>query len=458
MFHLAQHIYGFEGTPAAKLFMAGFGLVVMLALLQNRLPFVAWILVAILCANALGPSVVPNRTEYIQSWLLPVQIRRAELHLGFSLVLIFVLLVTGKLSLAKVPWPAWFLFAIQMLSGALQMIHEGPEQGIQTLVFAVTTIPIAGIAAQSLACDEDGALKLVRSMLVVSALWAGACSVQFLIEPAYLINANGRFFGMLANPQMAGLFIAPSITMAVWSMLNDPAWRSRILWIGLTAIYTLFLGWTGSRTCLLMTIVGLTVVLASRPGKLLLFLPVAGILTFALALLSGELQIGANLERLTSTENTRGAGLARLVESIAANPWIGQGWDDLAATENSFLAGFAGYGIAMALLLLAFTFVGVGFAIKLWMARSSMLPKQRAIAELVVAFIALYFVGSNFEGYLLGRSSTAQTMMVFFGAIGVWLLRAGNAQDALAEHMAISEYAQDHGDAGYEAPPAYDHA
>lgn len=440
---LAQHIYGFEGTPAVRLFIVGFSLVVLLALVLVRIPAFAWVLVAILCANALGPSVVPNRTEYIPTWLLPLQINRAALHLGFAVLLNLILLATGRMSLTQMPWQGWVLVSIQLLAGLLQTIHEGPEVSIQTLLFAMATIPATCIAARGLAKSTDGALALVRVMLITASLWVGGCSVQFVLEPSYLINVNGRFFGLLSNPQMAGLFIAPTITMATWALLNDPSKRARILWVGLIAIYSLFLMWTGSRTCLLLTLVGVAIVLASRPGKLILFAPFALGLVVLLAALAGELQIGANLERLTSTEDTRSVGLERLIVSIGENPWIGKGWDDLAATENSYLAGFAAYGILMALLLTAYTFAGMFVCIKLWLRRSQMTPERRALAELTVAFHAVYFMGANLEGYLLGRSSTAQTMMMLFAGIAAWLLQDTTEDEAYLAESYSSGRAED---------------
>lgn len=442
MFELAQRAYGFEGSTAAKVFIVGFTLVVLFAVLFVRLTPLCWLLVGVLSANAIGPAVVYDRSAYVPQFILPLQVLRAEIHLGVSILIVLVLMSTGRLSLNKMSWQTWFILFIQMLAGVLQMAHEGPEKAVPTLLFAMVTIPASAITAHYIVQSAEGAFTLVRAMLLVAAVWTGVASTQFMLDASHLINVNGRFFGLLANPQMAGLFIAPTMVMAVWMLMHDTEKRKRILWLGILAIYALFLIWTGSRTCFLMTTIGMLIVIGSRPGKVLLVAPLAIALIAGLSILATDLQIDRNLDRLTSTDDSRSHGYLMLLEQIADSPWWGSGKDELVASENSFLAGFATYGILMAGLIMVYTFAGLFYCAKLWVQRREMGSRRRAVAELVIAFNAMYFVGSNLEGFILGRSSTMQTMMMFFGAMGMWIA-SGQAEDDELPELPYSDAPED---------------
>lgn len=423
MLELAQsHIYGFEGSQAAKIFMAGFVLVVILAVMLVRMPLIMWMLVSLLLIVAIGAPVNLDRTEYIDTWLAPMQQNRSWIQLAVSGMLTLVVLGTGRMHLARMAPQAWFLFIIALFASMMQTIHEGWQNALQALVFAIVTIPSVALMARSLTASVSGGLLLARAMLVVAALWAGACSVQFMIEPRYLVTSSGRFWGMISNPQLAAMLIGPVLVLALWGMINDPDKRLKVLWTGILCIYILFMGWTGSRLSLVLTGVGWVFVLWSKLGRLAIFLPVIVGLVFGLSFLADELQIGANLDRLGNTDNTRAGAWAIQLEAIKQSPIIGVGWNDIGASENSYIGSWAGFGFAMFLIMVSFLFHGIYFSVKLLLKRRSMSPQDRSLADLVVGFHALYFSGAFFEGYLLGRSSTMQTMMLLFSAMGVGIL------------------------------------
>ena len=438
---LAQHIYGFEGTPAAKVFLAGFLLAAVLAIAIARMPPMMWVLTGLLAATTLGVPTTADRTGYVYTWIFPVAILRPEIQLTLSVVLLAMLLITGRLNLAKLPPHAWFMLLIAFLAGSLETIHTSTEKAVQTIVFGMVTIPATALATWYLSSGRDGVLKLTRMFLYVGTFWAASCSVQFLINPEYLINLNGRFLGMLSNPQLAGLFIAPTLVVALWSLLSDPDRKHRVLALGVLGMYVLFAVWTGSRTTAAMTLIGWCFVLWSRLGKLVLFLPVAAALVAGLSFLAGELQIGANLERLGSSENTRTGAWETQLNAISQNPWIGVGWEDTGATENSYLAGFGGYGIVMFLLLTAFMLFGIGLSLKLLLKRKSLPPEERPVADLVAGFHFVYFIGAGAEGFMLGRSSSIQTTMLIMGAIAMHVLhRSSQHEEDFAE--AAQEYGE----------------
>jgi hypothetical protein len=418
---LAQgNIYGFEGTAAARLFLGGFTLIVVVALLMVRLPLMAWLIAAILLITALEPGVNVTRDGFLPTWLLPIQSKRAEIHLGLSILVVIALLATGKFNIARLPAQALFMLAIMLYTGVLTFLHEGAKRAIETIGFVSIVIPAIVLAARAVLDTPGGGFVLVRAMLVAATVWAGACSVQFLLEPAYLLT-QGRFQGLLGNPQAAALLIAPVITMATWSILNDPIKRYRILWIGIVAIYLLFLLWTGSRTGLVMSVGGVVAVLYRRSSRVALMLPVIAGLAIALSLLANALQIQNNLDRIVSTTNTRSSSTQALLMHIQDSPVIGIGWTNLEATENSYLAAWAAYGISMFLLVALFLVLSVALMFRLFVKRHELGVTDSALVDVVIAYHAIYFVGANAEGFIFGRSTPSQTMMGIFAAMSGYL-------------------------------------
>lgn len=457
---LAQRSYGFEGTTALLIFTVCFIAVVGLTLALVRLPLVTWLVVAILMMAALTAPTTQDRTAYLPTWILPIQVHKAEIQLALCIILGVYLLLTGRLNFANLPVQSFLLFMLGLFMGTMQFIHDTALTATQSLVFAAVTIPTTALGAVVALEKRDGPLRLVRGMLTVASFWAGACCVQFVINPEYLVNNNGRFWGMLSNPQLAGMFIAPVLTMSMWAALNDPNKRLRILWFGLMGIYVLFAGWTGSRMCAVITILGWMFVLGRRIGGFVMLAPFIVGLVMVLGVLADELQIGASIDRLTSTENTRDAAWARQIEDIMVNPFIGVGWNDVGATENSYLGIFAGYGFIGFMFAVSLLFYSMWLCLRLVIKRKLLPPLERSIADLTIAVNAVYFAGANFEGYMLARSSSMLTFILIYAALGTYLLqRAGEIErgevvysetDDLIDDDAAREYAS-------EPPPKTPH-
>jgi hypothetical protein len=309
---------------------------------------------------------------------------------------------------------------------------------------------------------------VLRAIMVGSVVWTVCCCVQFVIQPAYLVNSGGRFWGMLSNAQQAAMLVTPFAIIALWLFLNDrPAkyrFMLRALWLGLFGINVLFLGWTASRTGSVMFVLGITFVLYNKIGRLVVFAPLIGALVLGLAFLADELQISSNLERLVSTENTRSGVWAAQFESIAESPIIGVGWHETGGSESSYFAGFAGYGLGMFLLIVSFLFYSMWMCAKLWVKRGRLSETERPLIDLFIAYNAMYFGAAVFEGIILGRSSTPQSMMLMFAGIGTWLNYATSdavegqawSGEAYAEDAyGVSEAgaAHDAGAGGHYTPP-----
>jgi hypothetical protein len=78
----------------------------------------------------------------------------------------------------------------------------------------------------------------------------------------------------------------------------------------------------------------------------------------------------------------------------------------------------------MFLIMIGLLFFSMGKCARLMLTRRRLPREQRPLIDLFCAYNAMYFGAATFEGIMLGRSSSTQTMMLMFAGIGVWLTEA----------------------------------
>lgn len=455
MFLLAQgeHLYGFEGTSAKTIFMVGFGGLVLVAALMLRVSLRYWLLAGVLFATALTAPVDPFKKEYVQTWLFAVQLKRAEIHLGLGVLLSMMVFFQRGVSASSFTFQGVMVLIMGLYAGVVQFVHKTPIEAIQTVLFCLATVPCMIVAVPQLCRDSEGCLKIVRTIMWVSVIWTFCCSVQFILDPRKLLNLQGRFWGMLANAQQAAVLVGPFAVASLWLLLNDPKKRNKMLWIALIAINMLFLAWTGSRTGAIMFIIGATFVLYVRIGQAVLLLPVAALMLWGLFNLAIQLKIYENLERLVSTENTRSVVWSNMWNTALENPLLGVGFDDAGGSENSYLLGFASYGFVYFLFTIALLLGSMFVCARVLMGRKFVSAVDRGIIDLYIAMNAMYFAGSFFEGYMLGRSSSSQVLLVLIAGMLPYISEritegrfeyAHRADEDLIDHELALEYGEDH--------------
>jgi hypothetical protein len=432
---LAQYFYGFEYTSAVKIFMVGFAALALIAALLMRMSLKFWIIAGILFATALTAPVDWKAKVLYSTWMLPIQKLRAEIHLGLGILLTLIVLFSGRVDLRRAPAQGILLLALGIYAGLMQFIHDTPPEALQTIGFALGTIPCMIAAVPMLTRDYDGCTRMLRCLMWVSVLWTVCCSIQFVINPRFLLNDSGRFWGLLANAQQAAIFVAPLAVTALWLLVNDRQKRLKPLWVGLLAINMLFVMWTASRTGAAMFVLGASLVLYSRAGRAVLLMPVAALVFFGLYTLAVELQIMSNVERLTSSTDTRGWVWQAQIGYFMDSPLVGVGWGETGGSESSYLGGAAGYGIGYLGLTLIFLLWSFWLCLRLFIGRRLLPREQRPMVDMFLAWNAMYFAGAAFEGYILARSSTTQVMMLMFAGIGVYLREAQAAAVAAGREV-----------------------
>lgn len=425
------HLFGFEGTVAETIFIACFSGMVIIALMQLKLSLRHWILAAILFATALTAPLNLAGTEYLQTWLLPLQVKRAEIHLGFGLLLLLTCI--GSIPARWLSAQAVLLLIIPLYGAMLRFYHDDLKTGVESVGLAVGALPAMVMVIPRICSSLEGSWMTVRTFMWVSIIWIFCCSVQFIINPQFLVNSAGRFWGMLGNAQQAAILCSTTAVLALGLLLYDDKRRLKPLWIGVLAMNLLFVMWTASRTGALATIVGVGVLLLGRGGRSVLLLPAAGVLVFLLFTLANALGIQDNLDRFTGGEDTRTMAWADQIRTGLANPLFGVGLGQT-FSENSYLNGFASYGIVMLVLLLVFTWISVSLCLRIYRGRHWLSPQEQGLMYVTLSWHAMYFACAFFEGFMVGRSSNPQIMMFMFAGVALYLRnRIEDEQQAAAE-------------------------
>lgn len=386
-----------------------------------RDPGAAWmLLIGMIMFTGFAVQVDQLGNQCNHTWLEPLQVYRAQMYLGFGTLMFVGLMVhISKARLNTMPTQGLFLLTIQIVSSMLKFYHDGAADAAQTLVFSLVTMPPVMLLLPMMLKDWSDWTQVIRAIALTGLLWGGATSVQVLLNHHELILGwQDRFTGMLGNPQGCGLFMAPITVATMWLILNDNEKKYRPLWFGILGMMLTFSLWTGSRTCVAVTSLGMLFVLYSKLGKMVLFLPIIlglfyGVFQLALALGLSADAVG----RLGSTQDTRGVVWGVLFEDAFENPILGSGFKGTRANENSYLVAFGAYGFSVGLLVLALTAYSFALMMKVIRYRRLLPPGHKQIADLILGFNAMYFGGAMFEWYIISRLEGMVIYMLIFSTI-----------------------------------------
>ncbi len=408
------------------------GLAVLIAV-AARPPLVRFVLAGALFAAALGQAVDMMGEPFPSMWSA-VLTRRSQMYLAAGgLLFLTALYLSTRRIRPHIGGPGLVLLLIGVYGGLLRLFHPGasPLDGPATIAFVgLTSLPIAMISSQLFDIESDWYWPF-RALLAANALWIGMVAVQFFVNPSQLVvPASARFYGVSANPQHAAVFLSVCSLVAVMLVLHDDRRLFRPVWIGLLAINVALIAWTGSRTGLLMTTIGSMILARKQLGRFLFVLPVVAVFAYiALQLLLSAGAESTSFSRLGSLENTRAHAWLLLFQNGINNPFIGVGLAGAQESENSYLLGFAAYGLGMVVLLGFLLIVSAVQGFQLFRLRR-MLGPAAPLADLVLAFYLVYFLGALVEGYIMARVSASLVFFLFFSALGVQLIRVARERMA----------------------------
>ncbi|MFG0257036.1 MAG: O-antigen ligase family protein [Phycisphaerales bacterium JB043] len=374
----------------------------------------------------------------IQTWLISVQLRRSDLVLAVGVM--FALNILFRFQQMRVEYiskQALVLLAINLYAGMVRGIHEGMLSGLQSVFFAIMVTGSVIAGSSLLLSIYENPRKVTHAILIGNVLWLLAILVQLFVNPSVIILSNYRLIGLTANPQAAALALSTFIIFCVWMLLTAETRKHKQLILMLLAIDCALLLWTGSRTGTIMAIAGTSILLYRNMGKAVLWLPIASIVLFLVVQITLAVTgTGESVGRVVSFENTRTTVLPVLLESFMRNPLFGVGVQDAGNSENSYVYGLAAYGLGMGLLIAIFLASSIVKCVRLWSIGRAKGHPLASLADLVVAYQFVYFLGALAEGFIIARVSPLLFQMVIYSTIGTYVLRHAHE---LEEHLYETE-------------------
>lgn len=381
---------------------------------------------------------------------LPIQSKRSTFFFAMGAVaLLMVVFQFGRAKGKVISMSALTLILMGFYAAMLRFVHDGPVEGAYSIVFAVCTlIPLLFVSLVSIEEPLD-LLLFLRSTMLMNIVWLGMCAVQFLANPSYLTVGNQyRFVGILNNPQHSGALFAFLSVFVLWLLLNDPVKKYRIFYIALGCVNVICLLWSGSRTGLGMGIIGISAVMYTKAGRSILIMPLVAIAAYVgMKVVVDVLGIDFGISRLASTENTRDYAWWKLYTTGMQNPLFGVGTLESEKSENSWLFGFAAFGIGMLGLSILLTLLAMWECLRMIRLRFWLPAFYRPYSDLIVGCIAMYFAGAVLEGYMVSRVNTVLCLYIPIATAGA-MFRKFSKEYHEAGYVEGDEYGSEAGDYG----------
>jgi hypothetical protein len=384
----------------------------------------------LLIAAMLFCAAISQQTTWnlllVRTIITELQQQRSALYLAAgSLLLLAAVMHVQQLRVRSISLFAVVLTFSGVYAGLIRLLAVDVGEGLQSVGFAVATLVPLMLVPPAVIRDWWDMYVLPRVVAVVGAGWCGLCVLQFISNRRALTTGylTQRFVGMTGNPQIAAAFLSFVTICAIFLVLNDPKKRYRLFWMATAALSSVFLLWTASRTGVAMTAIGVLACFYGRAGVGAMLLPVVGGLGFlAYTFLAGE-RVDFDIERLSGGGQTRAAAWRELWGDFVSNPLFGNGGTGVKdafraeKSENSLLYGLATYGAGMGLIIVLMFVASMLQCLKLLKMRRWMQPYQRRITEFLVGTQAMFWAGSVFEGYIVGRVSSPIVYMMLFAAM-----------------------------------------
>src|SRR5690606_37911459 len=139
----------------------------------------------------------------------------------------------------------------------------------------VTLVPLA-LALPAAIQSRPQMILALRLIALAGVAYLAGVAIQFVINRNIMLRPpQARFCGLSGNPQSVAISFSVFSVVALWLLLFGPLRRLRPFWACFLGACLVILVWTGSRTGVVMTAVGLSFAFYRRFGRLVLLAPVA---------------------------------------------------------------------------------------------------------------------------------------------------------------------------------------
>ncbi|MEO0514399.1 MAG: hypothetical protein AAF086_03780 [Planctomycetota bacterium] len=329
-----------------------------------------------------------------------------------SLVFAFVILTSLMSQIRPIivpPLVAW-LYGMQTLlclrHVSIGNVNEAAARwGVWTMVFVAF-----GIALPTLIYQRRNLFEPVKIMGLAITIYALITAYEIAFFYHWGTNAHGRWLGITANPNHAGLvgaLFTPALLACIFYKPIPKLLRfASIGVLGIVVVQTML---TGSRGAALTGIIATAFYFRVQLGRLLLaVVPVALVAYFTL----GYLGEGTDsVSRLTSTQNTRTESYAIAFERAMQNPIFGNTPGEIAFLENAYLGYFIHTGLIGMVVLGLAMWTGLILVWKSIRIRSN-LPESGPLVDAGIAGLAAVAANSMVEATFM--SNLSQSIFVIY--------------------------------------------
>jgi len=416
----------FQNLPPIEILIAaGFTGLVLWLVLSVRLDIARPVLAVILFFAAIGARISDEGVIENAGVLSPLQLQRSNIFLGLCVILGAASLShLGRVGFHLMSRQGLLLLLIGLLQGFVRLFHEGAVPSLISMAFTLATILPLALVIPGLLEQKHDWIRNIRIIAWANLLYLVGCGFTMVLSPdALTMTAEDRFNGLSTQPITAAIFLSVGCMTSLWLIMHDSNWRLRPLWIAMAGLDGVLVIGTGSRTGLLLLAIGIAAILYRRIGRTALLGPFAVAAVFGALSLFEYLGFEFAFARVFTIDDTRSVAWASLLHDGLNNPvfGVGTGAHSLTGTqysENSYLYGFASFGISMLLLLLFFLASSIRHCVQLFFAAWSH-PKWAPIIDIVIAYNVIYFALSPIDGGMLSRADQGLvTMLLISGLSG----------------------------------------
>jgi hypothetical protein len=398
-------------TVLVLLFLASIAAIVM--------PRMRWVLLALLFWTGMfGYSGADFQPYNILMYPLDqIRVYSRTLVAGLTLTLIIPSLISGRGWRMRLISPVAVLFLVFQLLFCVREIFAGDTvRGPTAIVVFSITFVVLCIGLPRWLQSMDDVHNAIRSLAWAAGLFC-ICTLAQTLENRNAILMAGRMIGTTGNPQTAALILGSGLAPLCYMVARrSEAFYERILYGALAALNALFLVWTGSRTGVIIALIGLIVTFRYRLHRLF----IVGLCSAAFFLILLNIFADSTVinQHIWSFDDTRSPVWMSQLDQYLRNPLMGtltegQGWG---YGENSYLAAAARYGTLGILPLLAAVAVCVIGILQL-NGNKRYLRQDALLVDLISGCLLAVGIGAWFEGYLLASFSFPTYCLLIYLAL-----------------------------------------
>lgn len=407
-----------------------------LAVLSARM---RWIATSMLLLSTMFTLPTFSKGRIIHSTLLfpfePLRLHTRAISSAIVLVLALAA-ITSPIGWRRVILPLGLVafFAFQLCFTSLELATDPTTKRlISPILFAVTFISV-GMGVNKWLQHPQDARRLLWSITWAMCILTGVICLHLVVDSTPLFH-GGRLRGPTANPQFLATIAAIGFLPAMHQMVDERNSKgTKVILAALLGFLALFLFWTGSRTGVLMALVGVLAYFRLRFGRLLFAGVLVGIFAVLAVHLLADESTDALIERYAAMSDSRTQVWQRQWNVFLANPWTGAlAKDDniISGTgENSYLMVLASYGLIGFLPFLCMLIIMGRDLIATWRAGSKA-PQYKRLVDLIFATFMAAAVGAFFEPFLLGQFNFIVLVLFMYSGLAAFIRDAAANQDAL---------------------------